>query len=102
MWYFLPILAFGIAPWLLAFGFASKNIFKKGAPVEGFDASLFLWLWVALVFVFFSVSGSKLPSYILPIFPSLALLVGHWLAEARPRRLLAAQAGLAALVGVGI
>jgi 4-amino-4-deoxy-L-arabinose transferase-like glycosyltransferase len=52
-----------------------------------------------LVFVFFSASGSKLPSYVLPIFPALALLIGDTLASSGRRFALAqaAVAGLAAL-----
>jgi 4-amino-4-deoxy-L-arabinose transferase-like glycosyltransferase len=38
-------------------------------------------VWAAFVFVFFSVSHSKLPSYILPMFPALALLAGRTLAN---------------------
>lgn len=37
---------------------------------------LFLWLWVTVTILFFSFSGSKLPGYVLPIFPSVALLIG--------------------------
>jgi 4-amino-4-deoxy-L-arabinose transferase-like glycosyltransferase len=37
---------------------------------------LFAWLWFGVVFVFFSLSGTKLPSYIFPAFPALALLAG--------------------------
>lgn len=37
---------------------------------------LFLWLWVIVPILFFSFSGSKLPGYILPVFPALALIVG--------------------------
>jgi 4-amino-4-deoxy-L-arabinose transferase-like glycosyltransferase len=40
------------------------------------------------IYAFFSVSGSKLPSYLLPIFPALALLMGKRLAEMRERVLL--------------
>ena len=40
---------------------------------------LFLWLWVLVPLVFFSFSGSKLPGYILPVFPALALLIGQQL-----------------------
>ncbi|MGE5639680.1 MAG: hypothetical protein ACM30H_06255, partial [Clostridia bacterium] len=65
-----------------------------------FDAGLFLALWIGVVFVFFSISDSKLPSYILPLFPALALLVGRTLAKAPWGRLLALQAALAAAVGV--
>src|SRR5256885_9459429 len=36
---------------------------------------LFLWLWMLIPVIFFSFSGSKLPGYILPIFPAAALLI---------------------------
>ena len=42
----------------------------------------FLLTWAGFIFLFFSRSQSKLPPYILPIFPALALLVGTWLAHA--------------------
>lgn len=50
---------------------------------------LFLLLWIAAPIVFFSFSGSKLPGYILPIFPAVALIVGReldrwWGDESRP------------------
>jgi len=41
------------------------------------DVNRFLVLWVIVPFVFFSLSHSKLPHYILPIFPALALLTGR-------------------------
>ena len=44
-------------------------------------------VWSAFIFVFFSLSGSKLPSYILPMFPALALLIGAQL-TALPERTL--------------
>src|SRR5262249_3563279 len=34
------------------------------------------WLWIIVPIVFFSFSRSKLPGYILPIFPAVALVVG--------------------------
>ena len=41
------------------------------------DALLaFAWIWVAVPLLFFSASGSKLPGYILPIFPALAIIIG--------------------------
>jgi hypothetical protein len=52
----------------------------------------FCLIWCAFVLVFFSVSGSKLPSYILPIFPAAALVLGAQLERMalRPLALLAA------------
>jgi 4-amino-4-deoxy-L-arabinose transferase-like glycosyltransferase len=43
---------------------------------------VFLWLWILIPVVFFSFSGSKLPGYILPIFPAIALLAGLEVSEA--------------------
>jgi 4-amino-4-deoxy-L-arabinose transferase-like glycosyltransferase len=103
MWFFLPILAFGIAPWLLPFFASCRKIFQTGEKHgQDLDSALLLALWALVVFVFFSASGSKLPSYILPMFPALALLLGRWIAASQPRRLLAAQAALAAGAGIGI
>jgi 4-amino-4-deoxy-L-arabinose transferase-like glycosyltransferase len=103
VWYFLPILAFGLAPWLLLLLAYLKDAFRKKASRDkAFDPVLFLGLWVVVVFLFFSVSGSKLPSYILPIFPALALLLGRWLAASQPRHLLVAQGVLAAAVGIAL
>jgi 4-amino-4-deoxy-L-arabinose transferase-like glycosyltransferase len=52
---------------------------------------LFLWLWVLIPIIFFSFSGSKLPGYILPVFPPIALLIGleleNWWAEKEPGRM---------------
>src|SRR5262249_43486214 len=68
---------------------------------------LFLLLWIAAPIVFFSFSGSKLPGYILPIFPAVALIIGRelerwWSDESQPPR--APQfltAALTAAAGIG-
>jgi 4-amino-4-deoxy-L-arabinose transferase-like glycosyltransferase len=100
-WFFIAVLAAGMAPWVVLLPPALAHAFAR-RPGGGFDAPFFLALWSALVFVFFSASGSKLPAYILPIFPALALLVGGWVAQARPRRLLAAQALLVLAAGIAL
>ncbi len=100
-WFFIPVLAAGIAPWLLLLPGALRSAFHHRTSGEP-DAPILLGLWSVLVFVFFSLSGSKLPSYILPTVPALALLVGRWIEEARPRRLLVAQALLALLGGLAL
>ena len=100
-WYFIPVLAAGMAPWLLLLPGALRSALQL-RPTAGFDAPLFLALWSAVVFVFFSVSGSKLPSYILPMIPALAVLTGRWLAEVQPHRLLAVQALAALAAGLAL
>ena len=82
-WYFVPILALTILPWLVTLCAALPGSWKKYGSPAGFQPQRFLLLWAVLIFVFFSASGSKLPSYILPIFPALALLMGKYLSECR-------------------
>ncbi len=47
----------------------------------------FLVLWAAFPIAFFSFSGSKLPGYILPSIPPLAILTGDYLYRVRRRGL---------------
>ncbi|MFN2644372.1 MAG: glycosyltransferase family 39 protein, partial [Burkholderiales bacterium] len=82
-WYFIPVLAAGMAPWLLPLGAAARRALR-----ERREAEVLFWCWALVVFVFFSASGSKLAPYILPIFPALAVLA----ARAVTARLLGAQA----------
>jgi hypothetical protein len=58
-----------------------KKTESDGDATSSFNPKRFLIVWCGFIFLFFSVSGSKLPSYILPIFPALGLLVGPLLAN---------------------
>lgn len=42
-------------------------------------ASRFLLCWMAVFFVFFSLSKTKLPGYILPLYPAVALMTARFL-----------------------
>jgi len=79
MWYFIPILVVGMLPWLGSLLQGLAGGFRREAGSR-FQPRRFLLVWAVLVFVFFSVSSSKLASYILPIFPALAALIGLHLA----------------------
>jgi 4-amino-4-deoxy-L-arabinose transferase-like glycosyltransferase len=76
-WFFLPVLVWGLLPWTpfavqaLAEGLGRRpgtRLFGQATP------DLFLWLWAAVILVFFSASKSKLVPYILPALPPLAIL----------------------------
>jgi hypothetical protein len=73
-WFFIPRLFAGTLPWTggVLQGFWGK--YREQYP-EAQKAGLFsyLFLWFAVILVFFSLSGSKLTPYILPVFPPLAL-----------------------------
>lgn len=72
-YYFFVVVAVGFLPWTLSLLASIRQTWRdKFEP-----ATLFLILWTVLPFVFFSASNSKLPHYILPIYPALALLVGR-------------------------
>jgi 4-amino-4-deoxy-L-arabinose transferase-like glycosyltransferase len=67
----------------------------------------FLWCWIVVYAAFFSVSRTKLPNYILPIYPAVALLTGRFLEQWRrgdvrpPAWMLHVAPLCLALVGVG-
>jgi len=77
-WYFFAVFAVGAMPWLFsALHGLIKPPFSWRAEAGKFEASRLLWVYTIFVFFFFSISHSKLPGYILPMFPTLALLVGE-------------------------
>ena len=88
-WYFVPWLLLGLLPWLLVWLVTLPRSWRA-APVaaNGFAWERFCLAWAAFVFLFFSASGSKLPSYILPLFPALALAIGFELTRTSARTLM--------------
>lgn len=77
-WYFfVPVLMLGFFPWtalLVQAVYASLTEGRKQVP-----ALLFLNIWAFFIFIFFTISSTKLVTYILPMYPPLALLVGWYL-----------------------
>jgi len=84
-WFFGEVLAAGSLPWIVPMVRALLTGWRASEPRGRFDARRLLWAWSVVVLVFFSASDSKLIPYILPMFPSLAVLVG----TAEERRLAA-------------
>ena len=95
-WYFLPMVVVGLLPWTGVFVARLGAAWRDGAAGPGaFSWPRFCLAWAAFILVFFSLSGSKLPSYILPMFPALALVMG-WQLAVMPGRTLARLAALLA------
>ncbi len=87
-YYFVPILLLGMLPWTpLMFDALLRSWRSGGQKLKEFSAVRFLLVWTVFIYVFFSISDSKLPSYLLPMFPPLALLMGKRIAETSSRRL---------------
>jgi 4-amino-4-deoxy-L-arabinose transferase-like glycosyltransferase len=94
-WFFIPVLLAGFLPWTTLL----PAVIARSARAcrAGDNAIWMLVLWTLFIFLFFSLSQSKLIPYILPLFPALALLTGRSLAELpalRLRRALIISAGI--------
>jgi 4-amino-4-deoxy-L-arabinose transferase-like glycosyltransferase len=98
IWFFVPILLLGALPWTTMALHALGQAWPRRAMPE-FQVRRFLLLWCLVVFGFFSISQSKLPSYILPLFPALALLLADFLNRIS-RRALLGHLGFVALVAL--
>src|SRR5262249_40095372 len=98
-WYYLAVIAMGLAPWSLFLGLAMwyggwaavrtpwqrfSAVWRRAADQEtdngqrATDAYRYLWCWVLVYVVFFSIAATKLPNYVLPIAVPLAVLVGRF------------------------
>ncbi|CAN7769169.1 glycosyltransferase family 39 protein [Variovorax sp. LjRoot84] len=87
-WYYLPLLLVGLLPWTGGLPWLlRKNKLDADRESDPITARHVLIVWSVFVLVFFSASGSKLPSYILPMFPALALLFALQLRNAHPSAL---------------
>ena len=73
-WYFYAgVLAAGVFPWtgvLVALGSRAREAWRD-------ERTIFLYVWAVVPIVAFSLSQSKLPGYILPSLPPLAILMGE-------------------------
>ena len=85
-WYFIPIFFIGFLPWMFALPAAFAHAWRSESQAA-FQPLRIAIIFSAFIVAFFSASGSKLPAYILPAYPPLALVAGQYLAGAPERRL---------------
>lgn len=104
-WFFAGILAAGMLPWTLivpaAFAPAMREI-GMAAPAGAVRPRLMLALWTLSILLFFSVSRSKLPGYIVPVLPAMAMLCGAALTGMSRKGLTLFLLGGAALAAGGL
>ncbi|HTW57737.1 MAG TPA: glycosyltransferase family 39 protein [Terriglobales bacterium] len=89
-WYYLPVIALALVPWTVFVFVAvsqSARVWwgerKSSSADPDFDLqfNLFACLWLVVPVIFFSLSQSKLPGYILPAVPAGAILLANYLRE---------------------
>lgn len=81
VWFFLPYVLLALLPWIAQVWPALRTAARGGPRNASESAVWFLLIWCAIVLVFFSVSHSKLPPYIMPMMPPLAVLLAPRIAE---------------------
>jgi 4-amino-4-deoxy-L-arabinose transferase-like glycosyltransferase len=82
-YYYIGIVLAGLIPWVGFLWTGLREACRGGwlARAKNADA-WFLAVWAGFIFLFFTKAHSKLPPYILPIFPALAVFIGAGLAKA--------------------
>lgn len=88
-WYYLPVTLIALLPWTIATITALVETlqrwwaYRKSAGVKigdvGYNFPIFAGCWLLVPVIFFSISQSKLPGYILPAIPAGAMLFADYL-----------------------
>jgi dolichol-phosphate mannosyltransferase len=83
VWYFVPVLALACLPWSLLLIPFTRFLFTRAPEVRALrpPALGFFLLWAGWCFAVFSLSRGKLPLYILPALPGIALALGCYLEQ---------------------
>jgi len=78
IFYYIPVFLGGFFPWSLFLLLAGWNRLRRWRELkqEVGQPVLFLLNWAAWVFLFFTLSHSKLPTYFLPAIVPLSVLMG--------------------------
>jgi 4-amino-4-deoxy-L-arabinose transferase-like glycosyltransferase len=79
-WFYLPTYFAEGLPWSLLFPLAAARLARGGDGAAGGGRGKLLLYWVALMLIPLSLSRGKLDYYLLPLYPPVALVVGHHLA----------------------
>ena len=106
VFYYIPTILAGFFPWSI---FLPLSVWRGARGLRGSDphrqSYVFLFCWIGFFIGFFSLAGTKLPSYVLPAYPALAVLVGvfldRWLVRPGCERKFWMRTAFVALAGVG-
>jgi 4-amino-4-deoxy-L-arabinose transferase-like glycosyltransferase len=109
--YYAIVILVGFAPWSVFFAPATWNALTDARAAAGGrerDAVRFLVCWILVYVAFFTLVQTKLPNYILPIYPAVALLTGRAIDRWRaglaplPAWMMPVSLTCLGLVGIGV
>ncbi|MBI5875742.1 MAG: glycosyltransferase family 39 protein, partial [Deltaproteobacteria bacterium] len=88
IYFYIPVILAGFFPWVAFLPNAIYRGFKEKGPapaslpsndsIGGSKQGIYLFgaIWFLAIFIFFSISRTKLPNYIMPLFPAMAIITG--------------------------
>ena len=77
-WFYVPVVLIALLPWTALFLWSSLHGVARVVRTHAAQSSKwFLVCWAGFCLLFFSISRSKLPGYILPALPALVLIFAH-------------------------
>ncbi len=76
-WFFIPFVIIGMMPWtgFLLSLFSKKGVIRQTTSQRNRYDIIYLLLWFFIIFIFYSISDSKLVPYIMPCWMPLTLLI---------------------------
>lgn len=86
-WYFyFAVVLLGFAPWssYLPLGLARSGFWKRRrwqSQSRSRQLTFFAFTWFAVIFIFFTIAATKLPSYVLPLIPAAAIVTSLFWSE---------------------
>ncbi|MEW6418546.1 MAG: phosphatase PAP2 family protein [Nitrospirota bacterium] len=99
------------APLFLLLGFFPWSFFTIQVLISSYKEKkeplmLFLFLWVILHLIFYSISATKLPQYLIPVYPALSILTAKYLSQGMPYKRVSAAfisiLGLTVIIALSI
>ncbi|MBH0197378.1 MAG: hypothetical protein HP494_17735 [Nitrospira sp.] len=119
-WFYVPVLLLGFFPWSLMLPAAFSQTYKSWreqrslahadtTPVDshadsgsGKELEWFAALWLVGTFIFFTVSSTRLPHYIGPLFPAASILAAlYWARALKDPSPAGTRGSIHAVTGVG-
>ncbi|OGP38198.1 MAG: hypothetical protein A2090_05405 [Deltaproteobacteria bacterium GWD2_42_10] len=81
IYFYMPVILAGFFPWVAFLPYGFYRGLKEKSLYQ------FTILWFTVVLIFFSIAKTKLPNYILPLFPAMAIMAGLAINELIEKRM---------------
>ncbi len=102
VFYYAAVLLLALIPWSPLLPQALYHLFQRAKKDKG--VYLFTYLWILFPFTLFSLAKTKLPNYIMPVYPALALSMAdvarEYVESGKSERLKPATTGTLIAVGM--